>query len=364
MRKVLPLLFVFLSTSFTAPPAAQEQTVTQEQLLAAAEPFAKLNDLLCRCAEYAAPVVVHIRITQVRSVNPGRTSRTTKMQVEESGSGIIASISGKQVILTNRHVVEGMEPKNMQILTGKRQILSPVNIILNEDFDIAVIEIKETLPQSAAFGNSDQVRTGEFVLAAGNPFGLERSISLGIISAVQRRNVPNTGTAPPRVPFFQTDAAVNPGSSGGPLFNLRGEVIGMTTAIATQSGGNEGIAFAMPAKILLRIAKQLIETGTVMKPFIGFGFDPVFSLAERKNLGIDRLIGAKIKSLEPDGPAEKAGLKTGDVVIEFNGTEVEDDAHIVNLVAEIESEKSVPLKINRSGKIMNINVTPVLQLSR
>ena len=187
---------------------------------------------------------------------------------------------------------------------------------------------------------------------------------MGIISAVGRRNVPGTGGSAPRVAFFQTDAAVNPGSSGGMLLNLRGEVIGVVTAIATLGGRNEGVAFVMPINIVLRVAEQLVGTGTVLKPHIGFGFERFFSNEERRQLGIDRVIGAKIATVVSDSPAEQAGLKVGDVVLMYGNTEVEDNVHAIHLVAQSEIDKPVVLQINRSGEMLNITVTPIMQLSQ
>jgi len=283
---------------------------------------------------------------------------------EESGSGIIATIAQKQVILTNRHVIGETEQSVIQILTHDRRLLTPTKTTTNEDFDIAVIEIAEKLPQSARLGDSDQVRVGDVVLAIGNPFGLDRSTSMGMISAVGRRQVPGATGTVPRVGFFQTDAAINPGSSGGMLLNLRGETIGMVTAIATQGGGSEGVAFVMPINVVLRIAEQLVQKGTVVKPHVGFNFEQTISWEERRSLGIDRLIGAKIKGIAPDSPAARAGLKIGDLILAYNNVEVEDDLHITHLVVQSEIGKPVNLRVNRNGEILNVTVTPVEQLSR
>jgi serine protease Do len=355
MKRVIPLiLFACLTVPAFAEGAGQQRT----EFLAAAEHFEKLGALFRQSVELATPAAVNIQVTQSRTAGRGR--RVTI----ESGSGIIVTIAQKQVILTNRHVVEEAELDTIQILTHDRKILTPTKIAMNEEFDLAVIEVVETLPQSAALGDSDTVRVGDVVLAIGSPFGLDRSVSMGIISAVGRRTVPGTITSPPRVSFFQTDAAVNPGSSGGMLLNLRGEVIGILTAIATQGGGNEGVAFVMPINAVLRVAEQLVQTGTVVRPIIGSFFEPIFSLEERRRLGIDRLVGARITNIAPDTPAERAGLQVGDVVLTFGATEVEDASHIVHLIAQSEIGKPVVLRINRDSEIRNVTVTPMAQLSR
>ena len=324
--------------------------------------FERLGALFRQSAEISSPAVVNIRVMQTRTTGP-RKAGITKL-LEESGSGIIATIAQKKVILTNRHIIEGVEKEGLNLMTYNRKILTPTRVASNEDFDIAIIEFAEDLPQSARFGDSDRVRVGDMVLAIGNPFGLDRSVSMGIISAVGRRQVPGAGGSVPRIGFFQTDAAVNPGSSGGMLLNLRGEVVGVLTAIATQGGGNEGVAFAMPINAVLRIAEQLVQSERVVKPYIGFGFDAAFLLEERRRLGIDRLIGARIRSIASETPAEQAGLKVGDVVMKFGDIEVEDDLHVTHLVAQSEIGKPVVLKINRNGEMLTITVTPITQLSR
>ena len=357
------LIVFFLCVCLTAPAFAQNSDQQREEFHTAAEHVEKLAKLFQQTAEQASPAVVNIRVTQTRTV--GR-SRPTRMTIEESGSGIIATIAQKQVVLTNRHIIEEADGNNIQILTQDRKILTPTKISTNEDFDVAVIEIAEKLPQSVRFGDSDQIHVGEIVLAIGNPFGLDRSVSMGIVSAVGRRYVPGAGGSAPRIGFIQTDAAVNPGSSGGMLLNLRGEVIGVLTAIATRGGGNEGVAFVMPINVVLRVAEQLVQTGTVLKPQVGFGFESAssFTLEERRQLGIDRLVGARIRSIASDTPAEQAGLKVGDVVLAFGATEVEDELHVTYLVAQSDIGKPVVLRVMRDGKTIEIAVTPAAQISR
>ena len=356
-RYALPFLCVCLTVSVFA----QDGNLQRDEFDVTAEYFDKLGKLFRQSANLAIPAVVNIKVTQNRSV--GR-SRSPKIPIEESGSGIIAAIAQKHVILTNRHVIEEAEPNAIQILTHDRRILTPIKIAANTDFDLAVIEVAEKLPPSVRFGDSDQVQVGDIVLAIGNPFGLDRSVSMGIISALGRRHVPGAVGSTPRIGFFQTDASVNPGSSGGMLLNVRGEVIGVLTAIATQGGGNEGVAFVMPINVVLRIAEQLVQTGTVLKPHIGCNFEPTISSEERRTLDIDRLIGAKIKGIAAETPAERAGLKAGDVVLMFGSTEVEDDLHVTHLIAQSEIDKPVVLRINRNREILNVTVTPAAQLSR
>jgi serine protease Do len=187
---------------------------------------------------------------------------------------------------------------------------------------------------------------------------------MGIISAAARWYIPDAEGSPVRIGFFLFVAAVNPGSSGGMLLNLRGEVIGILTAIATQGGVNEGVAFAMPINTVLRVAEQLVQTGTAVKPYFGCKFDQNVSAEDRKKLGIDRLVGAKINSVAPGTPVEQAGLKVGDIVLMFGNIEVEDGFHIVHLIALSEIGKPVVLRVNRNGTMLDVKVTPAAQSSR
>jgi serine protease Do len=360
MRFILSLAFF----CYVSILPAQDREILRQNLRTLAAPFEQISEVFRRSIEFSDPIIVHIEATQVKSVTPGRSGRAVKMQIEESGSGVIADIGDKRVILTNRHVVEGIEPESIKVQTFDRRLLTPIRVSTNEDFDLAVVEVTEKIPYSADFGNSDQVRVGDIVLAVGSPFGLDRSVSMGIIGAVNRRNIPATSGTTPRIGFFQTDAAINPGSSGGPLLNLRGEVIGIVTAIATQGGGDDGVAFALPIKSVLRIAEQLVQNGTVVRPHIGLGFDPEFNHEKRNALGIDRQIGARINRVVPEAPAAQTGLRIGDVILSFDGIEVEDDTHIVHLVALTEIDKPIKITINRERNTMNLSITPSAQISR
>ena len=366
MAILYALVLLFIAT--TAPLSAQmpDRDQWRNRLRTAAEPFDRFGRVIRSSAEFAAPGIVHIEATQVRAVNPGRApGRSVPMQVEESGSGVIARLEGKMVVLTNRHVVQGISLDSIKIRTSDRRMLTPTKVTTNEDFDLATVEVAETLSVAVDFGDSDLVGVGDIVLAVGSPFGLDRSLSMGIISAKNRRNIPAAAGEAPRVGFLQLDAAVNPGSSGGPVLNLRGEVVGLITAIATQGGGHEGVAFAIPSKIVLRIASQMVrDESVVLKPHVGLGFDREFPMSDRRQLGIDRFIGARINRVVADSPADQGGLKVGDVILSFDGVEVEDDLHLVILVAEAEVDRPHRVTVNRSGQSFELTVTPTSQISR
>ncbi len=356
--KSLALLFSPLALFCTDLAAQHEERQTPSRQAQTAEPLELLGKRLGAAVESAASGIVHITARQLRAVSPSRTERTVAMQVEESGSGVIAEIEGRRIILTNRHVVQGIELGAITIRTHDRKILTPTKMVTNEDYDLALIEVSEKLPAAVDFADSDKIGVGDFVLAVGSPFGLDRSVSLGIISAKNRRNIPSSNKAP-RVGFLQLDAAVNPGSSGGPVLNLRGEVVGLVTAIATQSGGYEGVAFALPSNLVRRVTRQMLQNdGVGRKPHVGLAFDREFPMTDRRRLGIDREIGTRINRVVQNSPATLAGLQVGDVILQFDGTEVEDDLHFVVLVAEAEIGKAATLIVNRTGHVFSVDITP------
>ena len=191
---------------------------------------------------------------------------------------------------------------------------------------------------------------GDFVLAVGSPFGLSHSVTFGIISARGRHDL-ELGDATIRFQdFLQTDAAINPGNSGGPLCNLRGQVIGINTAIASNSGGNEGIGFSIPVNLFMGVARQLIDTGKVTRAFLGVTLDGKFGPAMAAELGMARVAGTRVTSVTPGGPAAAAGIRAGDVILKLDDTPIDDDAHLVNLIGLMEVGKKVSLEIYREGK--------------
>jgi serine protease Do len=197
---------------------------------------------------------------------------------------------------------------------------------------------------------------GDFVLAVGSPFGLTNSVTFGIISAKGRRDLRLNDAAVRFQDFLQTDAAINPGNSGGPLVNLHGEIIGINNAIASMSGRNEGIGFAIPINMFMIVGRQLIETGKVTRAFLGVNLNSKFGPAMAAELGLPRPIGAHITSITPNSPAVAANLQVGDVILEFNHTVVENDAHLVNLVSLTPVGKTVSLLIFRDRKPVTVTV--------
>ena len=206
-------------------------------------------------------------------------------------------------------------------------------------------------------GDSERLEIGDFVVAVGSPFGLSHSVSYGIVSAMGRHDLELGPQGVRYQNFIQTDAAINPGNSGGPLLNLRGEVIGINTAIASNSGGNDGIGFSIPINMVMRITEDLINYGQVNRGFLGVSLDSRYSFEKAKSLGLDYANGALVSNINPGSPAERAGLQTGDVILELAGEPVIDDSQLVTAVSLLPIDSVVDVKLFRSGVIQSTRVT-------
>ncbi|MCB1376768.1 MAG: Do family serine endopeptidase [Alphaproteobacteria bacterium] len=270
----------------------------------------------------------------------GRPRTMTSM-----GSGFVIDPSG--VIVTNNHVVEGAE--SIEVHTQDDTILKAEIVGRDPKTDLAVIRVKPSVPlPSVSFGDSDRLRIGEWVVAIGNPFGLGGSVSLGIVSA-RNRDI-NAG---PYDDFIQTDAAINKGNSGGPLFNLKGEVVGINTAIFSPSGGSVGIGFSVPANTAKSVIDQLVKYGETRRGWLGVKIQTVTGdIAE--SMGLDRPRGALIADVTKTGPAETAGIEAGDIIVEFNGRPVNQMRDLPRIVAETEIGKQVTVKLLRKGQEVTV----------
>jgi serine protease Do len=268
--------------------------------------------------------------------------------VNSLGSGFVIDSTG--LIVTNNHVVDGEVKIQVHMQDGT--ILKGELVGHDAKTDIAVIRVKSDKPLPAvSFTDSDKVRVGEWALAIGNPFGLGGSVSLGIISA-RNRDI-NAG---PYDDYFQTDAAINKGNSGGPLFNMSGEVIGVNTAIFSPTGGSVGIGFSVPANTVKSVVAQLVKYGETRRGWLGVKIQTVTSdLAE--TMGLDKSKGALVADVTSGSPSEKAGLKTGDVIVGFDGRNIADSKELPRVVAETDVGKEVDVKIVRDGKEQDIKVT-------
>ena len=221
------------------------------------------------------------------------------------------------------------------------------------DSDIAIIEIPDGGQQTAQWGDSNSVKIGHFVLAVGSPFGLSQSVTMGIVSAKGRRDLSLTADqSVTNQDFMQTDAAINPGNSGGPLVDMNGNVIGINTAIASNSGGNEGIGFSIPSNLVRHVFNQMVQHGKVRRAYLGVELDNNFTDAAAQRLGMSRSLGARIVRVysHKNSPAITAGLRPDDVIVSFNGVKVIDENHLINLVSLSDIGSSIRIEVYRQRK--------------
>ncbi|MFN0187247.1 MAG: Do family serine endopeptidase [Bacteroidia bacterium] len=305
-------------------------------------------------AEASVPTVVHVTTTYPRQsgnhmVDPfsffwGNPNPSSIPQQQSTGSGVIISEDG--YIVTNNHVVENGEEVNVT-LDNKESYKAKV-IGLDPSTDLALLKVEANNLPFAAWGNSDQVKVGEWVLAVGNPFNLTSTVTAGIISA-KARNIhilPNQKF--PIESFIQTDAAVNPGNSGGALVNTRGELIGINAAIASNTGSYSGYSFAIPVNIVKKVVNDLMEYGTVQRGFIGVSIRDLDSeFAKEKE--IKSLHGVYVNGLTDDGAAESAGIKEGDVITSINGSPIKSSPELQEQVGRYRPGDKIDVTVMRNG---------------
>jgi len=358
---------VFAGASLMSSPAAQAAAPVAVTPVTGLPDFADLVDKV-------GPAVVNIRTTErVRldqggpdeemqeflrrffggQMTPrGRRGGPVEQPQEERvqrgvGSGFVISDDG--YVLTNAHVVEGAD-EVVVTLTDRREFKAKV---LGSDArsDVAVLKVDARNLPSVRIGDSSKIRVGEWVIAIGSPFNLENTVTAGIISAKAR----DTGEY---LPLIQSDVAVNPGNSGGPLINMRGEVIGINSQIATLSGGYNGISFAVPIDEVMRVTDQIRKTGKVTRGRLGVQISDVTTdVAE--SLGLGRARGAEVAMVEPGGPADKAGVKVGDIILKFNGKDIERSSDLPRLVGGTSVGSRATVTVWRRGSQLDVPVTIV-----
>ncbi|MFO7276346.1 MAG: DegQ family serine endoprotease [Pseudomonadota bacterium] len=279
---------------------------------------------------------------------PGQGPQGSVPPPRGAGSGFIVSPDG--YILTNAHVVDRAAQVTVK-LTDRREFVAKV-VGVDTRSDVAVIKIDaENLP-TVRIGNASELRPGEWVLAIGSPFGLENSATAGIVSATSR-TVPVEQSS--YVPFIQTDVAVNPGNSGGPLINMRGEVVGINSMIFSRTGGYMGVSFAIPIDVAMDVREQLISQGYVTRGRIGVQIQEV-NAQFAKSFGLDRPRGALVGSVEKGGPADKAGVQPGDVILAVNGRNVETSSELPGIIMRMKPGTTAKLTVWRNGKPVDLNV--------
>ena len=258
------------------------------------------------------------------------------------GSGVIVSKEGH--IITNHHVVADVDEVTVQFSDGTKKPM-PARVVGSDEMnDIAVLKVDGAAVTPLPFGDSDAVKVGQRVIAVGNPFGLEETVTQGIISAKGRRAMAESANE-----FFQTDAAINPGNSGGPLVDLRGQIIGINSSIYSGSGGWQGVGFAIPANVARRTMESILKKGHVVRGYLGIVMQPLTAELAGQ-LGLDeKTEGVLVAEVAPDSPAEKAGVKAGDVIVKFNGHEIADPAQLRARVGEMEPDASADIVVLREG---------------
>lgn len=273
-------------------------------------------------------------------------ARPEEHKSQSLGSGFIIDANG--YIITNYHVVRDASEIIVR-LSDRRELKAKV-IGGDQRSDVALLKIDATNLPTLKLGNSETTKVGEWVMAIGSPFGFDHSVSVGVVSAIGR-NLPSENY----VPFIQTDVAINPGNSGGPLFNLDGEVIGINSQIYTRSGGFMGLSFAIPVNVAMDVVKQLKDKGKVSRGWLGILIQDVNrELAE--SFGLEKPMGAAVLKVIDDSPAEKAGFKVGDVVIEFDGKVIQSSSDLPLAVGSTPLGKKAKVKIIRDGKPANLTV--------
>lgn len=279
---------------------------------------------------------------------PFQDGRGKKWKEQSLGSGVIVSSDG--YIVTNHHVIEQSDEIKV-ILFDKKTYKAKV-VGVDPKTDIAIIKIDAKNLQAIQWGDSDKLDVGEFVLAIGNPFGLSNTVTMGIISAVGRADV---GIADYE-DFIQTDAAINPGNSGGPLVNIKGELIGINTAIFSRTGGYQGIGFSVPSNMVKTVMNQLIKSGKVTRGWMGITIQEITPEIAQK-FKLKNTEGALVNDVVKNGPAHKAGITRGDIILEFDGKKVKDVASLRNTVAQTKIGSQVQVKILRGDKVIDLAVT-------
>ena len=323
-------------------------------------------------AEKQGPAVVNISTTQINRSNnnqllpfpfdendpaleffkrfiprhPGGGVAPREFENKSLGSGFFISTDG--YILTNAHVVEGADEVTVR-LTDKREFKAKI-IGTDKRTDVALIKIEATGLPAVKLADTAQLKVGEWVIAIGSPFGFDNSVTAGIVSA-KGRSLPQENY----VPFIQTDVAINPGNSGGPLFNMRGEVVGINSQIYSRSGGYMGVSFAIPIDVAMEIQNQLRASGKVSRGRLGVVIQEVSKeLAE--SLGLSRPMGAVVNSVEKGGPADKAGLEAGDVILKFDGKTINASADLPRMVAITRPGTRSVVQVWRKGSTRDIPV--------
>ena len=278
---------------------------------------------------------------------------------ESQGSGVIVSEDG--YILTNNHVIEGADADSLKIALADGKTTYDAKIIGTDPrTDLAVLKIEAKQLPAVTLADSDKLEVGDVVLAIGNPFGLGQSVSMGIVSAVGRVEMP-FGKMAEYEDFIQTDAAINPGNSGGALVDAEGRLIGINQSIASPSGGNAGVGFAVPVNLARSVLERIVADGKVTRGYLGVAMQPEITPEIAREFNLPDTTGVLVTDVLPNTPAERAGIQRDDVIIEFNGKKVADRPHLRLMVSQVSPDAKATVKILRDGKEKSLNVSLAAQ---
>ncbi len=335
------MLLVFSATEAAIPPLVDGQPVPS----------------LAPLVEGTSPAVVNIRVRQTLSAQPYGDEAfrrffgfpdTGPQQVASAGSGVIVD-ADNGYILTNHHVVENADEIKISLFDGR--LLDAEVIGTDAATDIAVLRVESDELVEMPIGDSRAVRVGDFVLAIGNPFGLGNTVTSGIVSGLGR-----SGIGEGLEDFIQTDASINPGNSGGALINMRGELIGINSAIISRTGGNIGIGFAVPTEIAYSVLQQILDHGEVRRGLLGVTISSV-DQAAAEALGAQVESGALITEISPNSAAEQAGLKVEDIIVEVNNKKIQDNRELMNAIGLRSPGDTIEIRYVRDGKVRTVNAT-------
>jgi len=328
-----------------APVSAQSQRGAIDPLMVLGERFEAI-------ASRVSPAVV-----AVEAVKPARSVSDSKGKaVEESGSGLIVKADGRPgyIVITNNHVVSQAPTNKITIHAADNRVFHPTQVLADPETDIALLVLDHvtSLP-TATLGNSDHAKVGRWVLAIGSPFGLNQSVTHGIISARDRGQV-SLGNTIRIKEFLQTDAAINPGSSGGPLVDLNGEVVGINTAIASHNGSNSGVAFSIPINLVRRVMNQMLNQGSIQRGYLGMQLSSGFEPNDAIKLGLEKVQGALVEKIYPDTPAAVAGLQPNDVILQVESVPIRNENHLINLVSGLPAGQRIRMQVWRERSTISL----------
>jgi serine protease Do len=313
---------------------------------------ARISERFEYVAHKVSPAVVAVEAVKQA---PARGASGKSRSIDESGSGVLIRLARHPgvFVLTNNHVIQQAPADQITVSLADNRLLKPSKVWADPESDVAVMRLDAPDLPAAALGNSDEVRVGQWVLAIGSPFGLNQTVTHGIISARERGQV-SLGSTIRIKDFLQTDAAINPGSSGGPLINMDGEVIGINTAIASHSGSNSGVAFSIPINLVKRILDQLLARGSVARGYLGLQVASSFEPADAATLGLNRAQGALVETVYADTPAAAAGLRARDVILEVDGVAIRNENHFINHISGLPVGQRVRLNIWRERRPITV----------